>query len=296
MRKVKVAAAFLCLLGFGMITSVSYQGSTFAVAHANQSAQLLEIMEEPVTTAASIETTKAAATSAATAATTARQTAKTTVQTNIQCKAGIKSAIAGWISSAAVTSSETTDSTTTTTTTTDCTETTVTLSETTALPEESGTAPEKVTVSEQDTTTNTTATTYTEPVTVPETEPVLPAEESGRAVSVTEREYIMLCNVVGHEYGSDFVPVEEKALVAEVIMNRVNSPLFPNTIYEVLTQPNQFTGLEYLIEMETFSYYVTPSVREAVDLYLAHPEQFNHGYLFFNGDGTRNYFRCSLYE
>ena len=104
----------------------------------------------------------------------------------------------------------------------------------------------------------------------------------------------MLCNVVGHEYGSDWVPTEEKALVAEVIMNRVNSPQFPDSIYEVLTQHNQFAGLEYLIEMDHMSYYVTQSVRDAVDLYLSNPAQFQHGYLFFNGDGYRNYFRATL--
>ena len=94
----------------------------------------------------------------------------------------------------------------------------------------------------------------------------------------------MLCNVVGHEYGSDWVPEAEKALVAEVVMNRVNSPQFPNSIY---------TGLEYLVEMDHMSSYVTQSVRDAVDLYLSNPSQFQHGYLFFNGDGYRNYFRAT---
>ena len=101
----------------------------------------------------------------------------------------------------------------------------------------------------------------------------------------------MLCNVVAHEYGAYWVPVEEKALIVEVIMNRVNSPLFPDTIYGVLTQKNQFPGLLSLIELGTFSSQVTDSVKEAVDLYLSDPSQFDHGYLFFSGDGKRNYFR-----
>ena len=131
------------------------------------------------------------------------------------------------------------------------------------------------------------------PATAPETEPPAPQQSGGYAISVTDREYIMLCNVVGHEYGADWVPTAEKALIAECIMNRVNSPLFPNTVYDVLMQPGQFAGIEHLILMETMSKYVTQDVRDAVDLYLTHPEQFQHGYLFFSGDGYRSYFRTT---
>ena len=59
---------------------------------------------------------------------------------------------------------------------------------------------------------------------------------------ITEEERILLCNVVGNEYGADFVPTAEKAKVVAVVMNRVYSELYPNTIYEVLTQPYQFSG------------------------------------------------------
>ena len=131
------------------------------------------------------------------------------------------------------------------------------------------------------------------PATEPATDPPAPQQSGGYAISVTDREYIMLCNVVGHEYGADWVPTAEKALIAECIMNRVNSPLFPNTVYDVLMQPGQFAGIEHLILMETMSKYVTQDVRDAVDLYLTHPEQFQHGYLFFSGDGYRSYFRTT---
>ena len=152
-------------------------------------------------------------------------------------------------------------------------------------------------------TTTTPAPVKDEPETEPETEapaetePVAeepeeePAEEnSGYAVQVSDDEYIMLCNVVGHEYGSDWVPVEEKALVVEAVMNRVNSPLYPNTIYDVLTQPYQFSGLEWTLNYGGFTYQVTDSVKAAVDLYLTHPEQFQHGYTSFWGDGSANHF------
>lgn len=103
-------------------------------------------------------------------------------------------------------------------------------------------------------------------------------------------EYIMLCNCVAHEAGSEWINVYEKAKVVEVIMNRVQSDVFPNTIYDVLTQNGQFVGVWEYVEMSDFSSQVTESVINAVDLYFSNPSQFNHGYLYFEGDGTTNYF------
>ena len=125
-----------------------------------------------------------------------------------------------------------------------------------------------------------------------ETVPEEPAaeEDNGRKIQVTDEEYIWLCNVVGHEYGSDWIDESEKAKVVEVIMNRVNDPRFPDTIWDVLTQPNQFSGLEWTLYLGDFSYQVTPSVKAAVDMYLEHPEDFDHGYLGFWGDGSMNHF------
>lgn len=115
-------------------------------------------------------------------------------------------------------------------------------------------------------------------------------QDNGRKIQVTDEEYIWLCNVVGHEYGANWISEYEKAKVVEVVMNRVNDPRFPNTIWGVLTQPNQFSGLEWTLYLGTYSYQVTPSVKAAVDMYLEHPEDFNHGYLGFWGDGSMNHF------
>lgn len=104
---------------------------------------------------------------------------------------------------------------------------------------------------------------------------------------ITEYERILLCNLVGREYGSNYVSVYDKACVVAVVMNRVNSPQFPNTIYEVLTQPYQFSG--YLAS-DSYSYQVTDSVIESVDYYFSHQEEFGD-WLYFEGDGTYNYFR-----
>lgn len=109
-------------------------------------------------------------------------------------------------------------------------------------------------------------------------------EETNYCISESER--IMLCNLVGREYGSDYVSVEEKAKVVAVVMNRVNSSDFPDTIYEVLTQPNQFPGY---IPSESYTYQVTDSVIQAVDYYFSHSYEYG-SYLYFEGDGTWNYF------
>lgn len=115
------------------------------------------------------------------------------------------------------------------------------------------------------------------------TEPVCEIKSD---LPITEAERILLCNLVGREYGSDYVSIPEKAKVVAVVMNRVNSSLFPNSICEVLTQPYQFSG--YIVSDE-YSYQVTDSVIEAIDYYFAHTEEFGD-WLYFEGNGYLNYF------
>lgn len=50
----------------------------------------------------------------------------------------------------------------------------------------------------------------------------------------------LIARVVQHESGNQ--PLEGKIGVANVILNRVKFPQFPNTVREVLAQKNQFTG------------------------------------------------------
>lgn len=274
MRKVKVAAASLCLLSYGMLHG-GIINTEVSVAKTDLSDTVIEMTAETVTTAASIETT-----SIVTKATTAKTTAVT-------------------VKTTAVTTGTTASSAPATTT---AVSTTVPVTESTAAPETTSTVqtePEQFLAlsSEQEVTdlsdaAEAAASTQTETTASPEAESEVTAEAPNvNAITVTDREYFMLCNVVGHEYGANWVPEADKALVVEVIMNRVNSPAFPNTIYDVLMQRNQFAGLEYLVNMDGMSGYVTDSVKAAVDLYLADPTQFSHGYLYFNGDGYRNYFR-----
>lgn len=130
-------------------------------------------------------------------------------------------------------------------------------------------------------TTTTTQEVSTEIVTEPETEEII-------ASPISESERVMLCNLVGREYGSDHVPVAEKAKVVSVVMNRVNSPYFPNTVYEVITQPDQFSA--GYIPVDSYSPEVTDTVIEAVDYYFEHEEEFSSDIYYFVGDGYWNYF------
>lgn len=108
--------------------------------------------------------------------------------------------------------------------------------------------------------------------------------------TITTEDYILLCNCVAHEAGSDWYSDWEKAKVVEVIFNRIWSPAFPDTIYEVITQPNQFTGSAGYANLNGYSYEVTSLCCDGVDLYLSNPDLFNEGYLFFYGDDYANYF------
>ena len=116
------------------------------------------------------------------------------------------------------------------------------------------------------------------------------SENSYGMLPITDEEYIILCNAVANEAGSDWISVYDKARVVEVIMNRVNSGLFPNTIYGVLAQPYQFEGSYSYVNLGTFSGIVNDSVKEAVNLYFSSPGSFSEGFLYFYGDGYQNYF------
>lgn len=50
----------------------------------------------------------------------------------------------------------------------------------------------------------------------------------------------LLAKVITHESGNQ--PLEGKMAVGNVILNRVNSPSFGSTVYEVIYAPNQFPG------------------------------------------------------
>lgn len=116
---------------------------------------------------------------------------------------------------------------------------------------------------------------------VPETEYVeLEIIEQPVYCDPADREY--LAQIVAHESGSDWISTYNKACVVAVVMNRVNNPQFPNTVYDVLTQPYQFSGF-------CFGYSPSQSCYDAVDYYFEHQNEFGN-ILYFYGDGYQNYF------
>lgn len=96
-------------------------------------------------------------------------------------------------------------------------------------------------------------------------------EPSINDYGLTEDEITLLRKIVSYEYGSDWVPVYEKAKVVNGVMNRVYDSRFPDTIYGVLTQSGQFPGFY------TYgTYYISDSIIAAVDYYFAHPNEFDN--------------------
>ena len=96
------------------------------------------------------------------------------------------------------------------------------------------------------------------------------------------------------ENNADYIVIaSKKAKVVEVVLNRLdsqNSDFYSqNTVYKVLTEPNQFTGAGRYVDLGCYSSEVTSSCIEAVRAYLA-GEFTNHGYLYFHGDDYANYF------
>ena len=185
---------------------------------------------------------------------------------------------------------DTTTSTSTTTTVVTSTTTTTTVKETTT------------TVAT--TTTQTETTTTEESLYVPEytseeeTFTVTVSDETSYTEVSSDEYYIdeysrrLLAEITCHEYGSDWVPTGEKAKIVAAVMNRVNSPDYPDTVYDVLMQDGQFHGSwdgghgywPGCVEPNEDSW-------AAVDFYFNNPDQFSNFYCTsWSGDGRWNYF------
>lgn len=102
----------------------------------------------------------------------------------------------------------------------------------------------------------------------------------------TDYEKILLSNLVGREYGADWVSTYDKAKVVATVMNRVEADEFPDTICDVVSQHGQFDGY---LPSDSYTYQVTDDCIAAVDYYFEHPDEFGD-YKYFYGDGRNNYF------
>ncbi len=90
----------------------------------------------------------------------------------------------------------------------------------------------------------------------------------------------------------------QKAAVCWVVLNRVDHSDFPNSVYGVLTQPNQFNGYSDSNPVETELQIIAADV--LTRWYQEHNGETEVGrvipkeYLYFCGDGQRNYFTQTL--
>ena len=113
---------------------------------------------------------------------------------------------------------------------------------------------------------------------------------------ISDIDKVMLANVVGGEYGSDWVSIYDKACVVATIMNRYYDGgwqgydeygnLRENTIYNIITAQGQY---DPYYANYTYNWNVTQSCIDAVDYYFNNQELFPHITSFY-GDGTYNYF------
>lgn len=103
------------------------------------------------------------------------------------------------------------------------------------------------------------------------------------SIGIDSYSYQLLAEIVEHEAGSDWISIYDKAHIAAATMNRVYDNRFPNTVYDVLVQPGQYTGYwPGCIAPRSTAY-------EAVDYYLSHPNEFDNSNSWW-GDGQANHF------
>ena len=107
--------------------------------------------------------------------------------------------------------------------------------------------------------------------------------EENPNTGIDDYSYQLLAEIVWHEAGSDWISLYDKAHIAAAVMNRVYDSRFPNTVYDVLTQPGQCEGYWPGCCVPTQECY------DAVDYYLANPYNFDNSNSWF-GDGNQNYF------
>lgn len=79
---------------------------------------------------------------------------------------------------------------------------------------------------------------------------------------VTFDEFVLLCKVIYSEAGSNWLPMNWKMCVGEVVLNRVASPEFPNDIRSVVYQRGQYASPSYYTKL----YPTTACIQAAVNL------------------------------
>lgn len=125
---------------------------------------------------------------------------------------------------------------------------------------------------------------------------ITPKTPATPAPIFTEEDVTMIAKTIWAEARG--VPsADEKAAVAWCILNRVDGPDWPDTIAEVVAQPNQFAYRESSPATEELMLLAADVLcrwqlekEGAADVGRVLPEE----YTFFTGDGERNHFRSTF--
>ena len=114
------------------------------------------------------------------------------------------------------------------------------------------------------------------------------------ASNVTETELTILSQCVWGEYrGSDDDQVRQ---VAWCVLNRVDSPLYPDNIVSVVKQAGQFHGYSAYNPVDARIYALVKEVVEVWTVEKLPERNLPPEYLYFSGDGTVNTFRTQSGE
>ena len=170
-----------------------------------------------------------------------------------------------------------------------------------------------------ETTDSETAPVETVPVTsIPETEPIIhtepeetepevtePPETEAPALAINPDDLEMLACVIYQEAGEDYICDECRRRVADVVLNRVADPKFPNTIRGVLTAPGQYGNFSVtgVVWPERASYpgeahAVCRAYRIAKEILLGkHSDLYGKGYIWQATfiQGKDNVYCCGHY-
>lgn len=144
------------------------------------------------------------------------------------------------------------------------------------------------------------------PISTPEPTPeIIPTEEPTPEPEINQKDLELLACVIYQEAGGDTCCDECRRRVADVVLNRVESKRFPNTIHKVLTQKQQYgrfhqTGVVWPERANN------PGEAEAVARAYRIAEEVlrgNHSSLYGNGyiwqasfpQGSANVYCCGTY-
>lgn len=136
-------------------------------------------------------------------------------------------------------------------------------------------------------------------------EPVEAPEMNETESGIDEDDVELLACVIYQEAGSDAVCDDCRRRVADVVLNRVESEYFPDTIYEVLMQPSQYgaysmTGIVWpeRASYETEAHAVERARRIAREVLSGqHGDLYGNGYIWQAGfeQGSQGFWDCGMY-